>query len=201
MTSRRTASASVAHPSAGERVLAWILDAVVAYVFAELIHEQVTALLGVVGYGAAGITGSPDDAYTWVQRHYLVNTLIFAGASLLLVGAFFVSFLRVLKASPGQRLVGLLSVESESGSRLATSAAILRFAAVLGPLTVVAATPPPISLYPDPLGRVDWTALVSVAVRVGAAAWYLFLVISVLRSPNGRGFHDLATRSAVVRRI
>jgi hypothetical protein len=45
---------------------------------------------------------------------------------------------------------------------------------------------------------IGWVYVLPWVVRLAAMAWFAFLVVTVRNDPEGRGFHDLASRSLVV---
>ena len=113
-----------------------------------------------------------------------------------------VAFLRTLRATPGQQLVGLLTVTSESGLALPLPRAAGRAVLCFGPWIAILVVPQYLGsqfvvTYPE--GQFAWMDALPWLVRIGAVVWYFGLAMTA-RSADGRGFHDLASRSVVVDR-
>ena len=52
----------------------------------------------------------------------------------------------------------------------------------------------------DPFGGQDWFKPATGVLLVFPLVWYALLAVTILRDPRGRGWHDRAAGSVVVRR-
>jgi hypothetical protein len=115
---------------------------------------------------------------------------IFAGvASAAVNGVYFVLSWRLMRGSPGQRVLGLYVGETESGQALSWSSAALRWLVLtLGPLVAL------VYVIPWP----GWM-VASLALGVLVLLWQVILLISVSSNARRQGLHDRWAGSLVVR--
>jgi len=176
------------------RFLAWLIDlALISFVWGainQLISPGYSLLFNDLG-------SQTDGPIIYLWRILAVGVV-----ELALILTLEVVFLRTLRATPGQRLVGLLTVTSESGLGLPWPRAVGRAVLCFGPWIAILIVPSGLGAQLDVLyteGQFAWVDTLPLQVRVVAVVWYIGLAIST-RSPDSRGFHDLASRSVVVRR-
>jgi hypothetical protein len=175
------------------RVLAWLVDlAGISFVLGAISQFIVPGYDFL--FNDLGSTTDGPIMYVW-------RVLGIGGVELALVIGLEVAFLRAVGATPGQRLVGLLTVTSESGSILPWSRALGRAALLFGPWIAVLVVPATLGAQLDVIdeaGQFGWVIALPWIVRVVSIVLYVALATSVMRAPDGRGFHDLASRSVVV---
>ncbi len=107
---------------------------------------------------------------------------------------------RVYRASPGQMVLGLFTLDAARGSALSKRRAFVRWALLLLPALIMSSA--------DAIGYVGHFAIatkVDQAVFQGMAVllpfmWFVILTITILLNGQGRGLHDRLATSIVVRR-
>ena len=181
---------ALGHAEFAPRVLAWFIDLAAISILHGIVSQEI------VGPGfyflLNGLASQTDSPLVLIWQIIVVGAIEVAAIVLLLVG-----FLRTLRATPGQRLVGLLTVTSGAGQRLPWLQAVGRCLMLYGPWVAILALPP---FFASGLAsEYDWVITMPWAIRVAALLWYVALAVTS-RAPGGRGFHDLASRSVVVRR-
>ena len=179
------------------RVLAWLIDIAALWVAYTFVNFDAAGVVYRLVFGSDGLLGSQTDsvlAYLWQVAAF--------GVVVGLIGLFLMALsLRTLMGTPGQTILGLLAADSETGMHLRWPQAIGRSAMLYGPWLAALALPTylgdqiaPFALSAD----IGWIYVLPWAVRVAATAWFAFLLVTVRNDPEGRGFHDLASRSVVV---
>jgi uncharacterized RDD family membrane protein YckC len=107
---------------------------------------------------------------------------------------------RVYRASPGQMVLGLFTLDATRGAALSKRRAFVRWAFLFLPALIMSSA--------DAIGYVGFYAIapkVEQAVFSGMAVllpfiWFVILTITILLNRQGRGLHDRLARSIVVRR-
>jgi uncharacterized RDD family membrane protein YckC len=176
------------------RFLAWLIDL-----------AGITFMLGAIGQFVGppvsfvfNDLGSQTDGPSSVVWRVLALGVF----ELAVILATEVVFLRTINATPGQRLVGLRTIASESELGLPWPGALGRAALLFGPwiATLVLPTSFSVQLHVfDEAGEFAWAFALPGVAQIVAVVLYVALAVSVMRAPDGRGFHDLASRSVVVR--
>jgi uncharacterized RDD family membrane protein YckC len=177
------------------RVLAWIIDLAGLRILFLVASEEVFVGAFQLLSGSDVLSSQTDSVGVGLLRQLAVGGVI----GLVAIGAMSAS-LRILGATPGQRLVGLLTLDSE-GRDLEWSQAVGRSLMLYGPFVAMLIVPAQFAAFiPSFMPDEDmaWAHLVPWVVRAGAIAWYLFLFTTTRNDEDGRGFHDLASRSIVV---
>ncbi len=112
----------------------------------------------------------------------------------------YVFLYRVYRASPGQMVMGLFTLEVAGGTALSKGRAFVRWVVLLLPALIMSSG--------DAIGYLGHFAVqtkIDQAVFQGMAVllpfiWFVILTITILLNRNGRGLHDRLARSVVVRR-
>jgi uncharacterized RDD family membrane protein YckC len=104
-----------------------------------------------------------------------------------------------LRATPGQRAMGLITVDAGTGKTLLPGQALARYLVLFAPVLVgldislwfslVQFTPPDLN---------DPSSLTGLLVPAATLGWYAWLASSSWNDPRGRGVHDRIARSVVV---
>jgi uncharacterized RDD family membrane protein YckC len=178
--SRRPPNTGVSYAEFPLRAAAFVLDAVMATFFVQLMSQAV---------GLAVLWLSRD-----LERGYDDVGLILVFGSLALT-ATAIYFWRVFRATPGQMLLGLFVVRPTTGDRLGRVSATARWLLLYAPLTAVFSY----SWLSSVFDTMDPLQLGSITL-FGPMAWYVILAFSVLVDRRGRGLHDRLAGSVVVRR-
>jgi uncharacterized RDD family membrane protein YckC len=175
------------------RVLAWLID-LAGISFGLLAIGQFVGPGYNILFNGLGLQTDSPIVLVW-------RVLAIGAVELGMILAVEVAFLRTIGATPGQRLVGLRTVASESELSLPWPRAVGRAALLFGPWIAVLVVPATLGVQLDVMdeaGKYAWVDVLPALLRVVAVGWYLVLALSVVRAPDGRGFHDLASRSVVV---
>jgi uncharacterized RDD family membrane protein YckC len=90
------------------------------------------------------------------------------------------------RASPGQRLLGLMTVNEADGAALTWSGATVRFAYLFGPIVVYS------------LISASQLGILSFLVALLMIGYYVYLIYSAATDPRKQGFHDKQTGTLVV---
>jgi uncharacterized RDD family membrane protein YckC len=147
-------SSALAPASIGARVIAYIIDAII---------------LGIVGILVVGVIVGDTTIVGSVTR-----AIIFAVLGFLYFGYTWTAW----RASPGQRLLGLMTVNAADGAALTWSQATMRWAFLFGPSILQ-------SLFSNQLGG-GLGAIVGLIVL----AYYIYLLYTAATDARRQGFHD-----------
>ena len=89
-----------------------------------------------------------------------------------------------MRASPGQKVLGLETVNAADGATLTQNQAIRRWAFLFGPTA---------------LGEI--VPILGIIILLAAFFYMLYLLYSVTQSPKRQGFHDVQAGTVVVKRV
>jgi uncharacterized RDD family membrane protein YckC len=161
-------------PAAGI-VYAGFVVRLVAYILDGILLAIVESILGAIVVGASLTSGT-------LGYGSLVGLAVI---NLVLSGAYFIYTWTRMRASPGDRLLGLMVLNSADGSALTVNQAALRWVLLAGPGALAT-----LGSYGFGVG-----ALISLLVL----AWYIYLAWSTATDPKRQGFHDKYVNSVVVK--
>lgn len=157
----------VAYAGLGPRVVAIIIDVIiVGFIYAVLV--AVLAALG--GWGA-----------------FLIGGLIYVALS---IGYFVYTWTRQ-RATVGQRILGLETVNAADGATLTQNQAVRRWAFLLGPGSLA-------QVFGYAGGAV--VGVFGLVIALLALAYEVYLLYSASQSPTRQGFHDVQAGTFVVKR-
>jgi uncharacterized RDD family membrane protein YckC len=159
MTVQATTSA-LAPAAVATRVIAYIIDAII---------------LGIGGLVIVGIIIGDTS-----MVGLIVKAVIYAALGFLYFGYTWTAW----RATPGQRILGLMTVDATSGAALTWNQAVMRWAFLFGPSVLN-------SLFPVGGGL---GALVSLVIL----AYYIYLLYTTATDPRKQGFHDKQANSLVI---
>lgn len=163
MTVQATSSA-LAPAAVTTRVIAFIIDAIIL--------GLCSALLSVI-IGDTTIVGG------------IMRAIIYAALGFLYFGYTWTTW----RASPGQRILGLMTVHDADGAALTWNQAITRWAYLFGPSILN-------SLFGNQIGG-GLGALVSLVVL----AYYIYLLYTAATDARKQGLHDKQSTSLVITKI
>ncbi|HXG40391.1 MAG TPA: RDD family protein [Candidatus Limnocylindrales bacterium] len=164
----------VAYADLVPRVVAFIIDAIIlGFGYAIVWTVFLTTIFFAGGFGGllVGI---------------LVSGLVFILAS----AAYFVYTWTRLRASPGQRVLGLETVNATDGATLTQDQAIRRWLYLFGPSALATI----LSVAGPALGAI------STLVSLAALGYAIYLLYTASQDPKRQGFHDKQANTVVVRR-
>jgi uncharacterized RDD family membrane protein YckC len=159
----QTASAALAPATVTTRVIAYIIDAII---------------LGICGIFILGLLITDVTVVGSVAR-----AIIYAILGFLYFGYTWTAW----RASPGQRILGLMTVNAADGAALTWNQATMRWAYLFGPSVLN-------SLFPNAAGL---GALVGLVVL----GYYIYLLYTAANDPRKQGFHDKQSQSLVITKI
>jgi uncharacterized RDD family membrane protein YckC len=160
-------AAGIVYAGFGVRLVAYILDGILLAI--------VESILGAIVVGASLTSGTLGYG----------SLVALAVINLVLSGAYFIYTWTRMRASPGDRLLGLMVLNSADGSALTVNQAALRWVLLAGPGALAT-----LGSYGFGVG-----ALISLLVL----AWYIYLAWSTATDPKRQGFHDKYVNSVVVK--
>jgi uncharacterized RDD family membrane protein YckC len=159
MTVQATTSA-LAPAAVATRVIAYIIDAII---------------LGICGLVLVGIIIGDTSVVGLIAK-----AIIYAVLGFLYFGYTWTAW----RATPGQRILGLMTVDATSGGAMTWNQAMLRWAFLFGPSVLN-------SLFPVGGGL---GALVSLVIL----AYYIYLLYTTATDPRKQGLHDKQANSLVI---
>ena len=161
MTVQATSSA-LAPAAVATRVIAFIIDAIILGLCSAVIGAIIgdTSIVGGITRAIIyGVLGFVYFGYTWTAW----------------------------RASPGQRILGLMTVNEADGAALTWNQATMRWAFLFGPSVLN-------SIFPVGGGL---GAIVSLVIL----AYYIYLLYTAATDPRKQGFHDKQATSLVITKI
>jgi uncharacterized RDD family membrane protein YckC len=155
-------SSALAPAAVATRVIAFIIDGIILGICSAVIGAIVldtTIVGGITRAIIYGVLGFLYFGYSWTAW----------------------------RASPGQRILGLMTVNATDGSALTWNQATMRWAFLFGPSVLN-------SLFPVGGGL---GALVGLVIL----AYYIYLLYSAATDPKKQGLHDKQANSLVITKI
>jgi uncharacterized RDD family membrane protein YckC len=167
-------AAGIAYADLGIRIGAYIIDVVILVLVALLVNTILIAILigsiFTVGTGAAVIGG-----------------LIILAINVLLGAIYFIYTWTTMKASPGQRMLGLMTVNEADGAALSQNQAITRYLVMFAPGYIAA-------LASNVIGGV-----IGLILSLAGLGWTIYLIYTTANDPKRQGYHDKMAKSVVVK--
>ena len=162
------------------RVVAYIIDSIILGIAIAL----VAIILGSIAFGIAVGGGFVIS---------IIIVVVIAIIALLGSAFYFVYFWQTLRASPGQKILNLETVNAADGATLTREQAIRRWAFLFGPQVVA-------SVFQFS-GSVS-NALGALGSLLGLLAFLyaIYLLYTVTQNPKRQGFHDVQASTVVVKR-
>jgi uncharacterized RDD family membrane protein YckC len=155
-------SSALAPAAVATRVIAFIIDGIILGICSAVIGAIIgdtTIVGGITRAIIYGVLGFVYFGYTWTAW----------------------------RASPGQRILGLMTVNAADGAPLTWNQATMRWAFLFGPSVLN-------SLFPIGGGL---GAIVSLVIL----AYYIYLLYTAATDPRKQGFHDKQATSLVITKI
>jgi uncharacterized RDD family membrane protein YckC len=154
----------VAYADLVTRIIAMFIDGFILWI----VFAILTAIVGIAALasGTALLIG-------------LVIGLIWAAGT----AVYYVYTWTTMRASPGQKVLGLETVNAADGATLTQQQAIRRWAFLWGPFA---------------LGEI--IPILGLLILLAAFVYALYLLYTVSQSPKRQGFHDLQAGTVVVKR-
>ncbi len=171
----------VAYAETTMRVVAYIIDIIILWIAIAL----VAIILGSIAFGVVVGGGFAIG---------VIIAVVIAIIALLGSAFYFVYFWQALRASPGQKMIGLETVNAADGATLTRDQAVRRWAFLYGPTTVAGVFQ---------FAGVTSSTLGSLGSLLGLLAFLyaIYLLYTVTQSPKRQGFHDVQASTVVVKRL
>ncbi len=160
-------AAGIAYAGFGARLVAYIVDGILLGI--------VETILGSLILGASLATGTLNYGLL----------LVLALIDLALSAAYFIYTWTRMRASPGDRLFGLMVLNAADGSPLTTNQAAMRWLLLAGPGALAT------------LGT--FGAGIGILISLLVFLWYIYLAWTTATDPKRQGFHDKYVSSVVVK--
>jgi uncharacterized RDD family membrane protein YckC len=174
-----TSSTTVAGPAGmvysdvPTRIFAYIIDAIIMAVAFGILYGIFLSLFIGSALGGLGFM-----SFVW----FVVLVLIYAAGSAI----YFIYTWTKMRGSPGQRVLGLETLNAADGAVLTQPQAIRRWLFMFGPFVLAQAA----SLMLGGLGMI---------VSLALFAYGIYLLYSTANSPTRQGFHDVQASTVVVK--
>jgi uncharacterized RDD family membrane protein YckC len=164
----------IAYADLGIRIGAYIIDLVILVIVGIIVNLFLAAIL----IGALFATGGGGA---------VIVGLVILVVNVLLAGAYFVYTWTTMKASPGQRMLGLMTVSEADGSALSQNQAIMRYLVMFAPGYIG-------SLASNVVG-----GFIGLLLSLVGLGWTIYLIYTTANDPKRQGFHDKYVKSVVVK--
>ena len=165
-------TAGIAYADLPIRIGAYLIDGVILGIGIVIVY---TILASVLLFGGAGL---------------LVFALIAGLISLAASAVYFVYTWTTMKASPGQRMLGLMTVNEADGSALTQNQAITRWAVLSGPWIIGFV-----------FNQVYSYSIFGLLVSLAGLGWTVYLLYTTANDPKRQGFHDKYAKTVVVKPV
>jgi uncharacterized RDD family membrane protein YckC len=167
-------AAGIVYADLMSRVVAYIIDVV---------------LLVIVGFvvNLVLLTTFIAAVFTTGSALFLLLSVVVLVIDVLLAGIYFIYTWTNLKASPGQRILGMMTVQEADGSALTFNQALARFVIMFAPGYVGSLAS---SVIGGPLG---------ILLSLVGLGWTLYLIYTTANDPKRQGFHDHYAKSVVIK--
>jgi uncharacterized RDD family membrane protein YckC len=169
-------AAGIAYADLTNRIIAFIIDGVILVIVGFVVNLVLltTFIAAIVTTGSA---------------LFLLLSVVVLVVDVLLAGIYFVYTWTNMKASPGQRILGMMTVNEADGAALTFNQALARFVIMFAPGYVA-------SLASNVIGGVLGLILSFVGL-----AWTIYLIYTTANDPKRQGFHDHYASSVVVKPV
>jgi uncharacterized RDD family membrane protein YckC len=166
-------AAGIAYADLGIRIGAYVIDIVILFIGVFIVN----AILLSFAFFGAGFGG------------LLVIALLAGVINLAISAVYFIYTWTTMKASPGQRMLGLMTVSEIDGAALTQNAAIMRWLILAAPGIVGV-------VFSQAMGYGNFLGLL---VSLAGLGWTIYLLYTTANDPKRQGFHDKYVKSVVVK--
>ncbi len=175
----------IAYAELGIRIGAYIIDAVIL----TAAYFVVYAIIGAAMFGSLFTVGFG-----------LIFIIVIVLAAVYLVGSavYFVYTWTTMRASLGQKMLGLETVNAGNGATLTQPQAIKRWAFLFGPQAVVTVLQLGSGWFVYTFGA---AGILSLLLSLASLAYVIYLLYTVSQSGKRQGFHDVQAGTVVIKRL
>lgn len=167
-------AAGIVYADLTNRIIAYIIDVVILVIVGFVVNLVLltTFIAAIVTTGSA---------------LFLLLSVVVLVIDVLLAGIYFVYTWTNMKASPGQRILGMMTVQEADGSALTFNQALARFVIMFAPGYVASLAS---NVVPGILGLI---------LSFVGLAWTIYLIYTTANDPKRQGFHDHYAKSVVIK--
>ena len=175
----------IAYADLGMRIGAYVIDAIGLSV----VYFVVAAILSGVLLGSLFTVG--------IAMLFIVVVIL---GALYLVGSavYFVYTWTTMRASLGQKMLGLETVNAGNGATLTQQQAIRRWAFLFGPQAIVTVLQIGSSWFVYAFGLMG---VISLLLSLAGLAYTIYLLYTTSQSSKRQGFHDVQAGTVVIKRV
>ncbi len=167
----------VAYSDLVTRIIAYIIDAILLSI--------VFWVVGIAILGGLLLTGGVAGA---IIGFLVLGVLYLAGSAI-----YFIYTWTTMRASPGQKVLNLETVNAADGATLTRDQAIRRWAFLFGPSALG-------TVANFALGGTS-IAILGTLVSLATLVYTIYLLYSASQSPKRQGFHDVQAGTVVIKRM
>jgi len=167
-------AAGIVYADLMSRIVAYIIDVVLLVIVGFVVNLVLltTFIAAIVTTGSA---------------LFLLLSVVVLVVDVLLAGIYFIYTWTNLKASPGQRILGMMTVQEADGSALTFNQALARFVIMFAPGYIGGLAS---SVIGGPLG---------ILLSLVGFGWTIFLIYTTANDARRQGFHDHYASSVVIK--
>jgi uncharacterized RDD family membrane protein YckC len=167
-------AAGIVYADLTNRIIAYIIDVIILVIVGFVVNLVLLATI----VAAIVSTGSPL---------FILFGVVVLVIDVLLAGIYFIYTWTNMKASPGQRMLGMMTVNEADGGVLTFNQALARFVIMFAPGYVASLAS---TIIPGILGLL---------LSFVGLAWTVYLVYTTANDPKRQGFHDHYAHSVVIK--
>jgi uncharacterized RDD family membrane protein YckC len=175
----------IAYADLGIRIGAYIIDAVILsiayFVVMSILGAFFVTSLFTIGFGLLAIL-------------VIILGVVYLGGS----AVYFVYTWTTMRASPGQKMLGLETVNAGNGATLTRPQAIRRWAFLFGVQAIVTVLQLGSGWFVYAFGTMG---ILSMLLSLAGLAYTLYLLYTTSQSSKRQGFHDIQAGSVVIKRV
>ncbi|MDA8238142.1 MAG: RDD family protein [Chloroflexi bacterium] len=178
ITSQQTIAgpAGLVYADIPSRIFAYIIDAIILGVAFGIVYAVLAGIL----WSSILIGGFGFVAFVWL----VVLLVVYAAGS----AVYFIYTWTRMRGSPGQRVLGLETLNAADGAVLTQPQAIRRWLFLFGPFVLA-----------QVFAMTGWIGILGSLLSFVGLAWAIYLLYTTANSPSRQGFHDVQASTVVVK--
>jgi uncharacterized RDD family membrane protein YckC len=170
-------TAGIAYADLGIRIGAFVIDYIIVIIVAFLLDVILAAILFASLFSGSTVV-------------FVIGAFLVVAINLALGLIYFVYTWTTMKASPGQRMLGLMTVNEADGNALTQNQAITRYLVMVAPIFLAGMA-----------SNVFRGGLIGLLLSVAGLAWTIFLIYTTANDSKRQGYHDKMAKSVVVKPV
>jgi uncharacterized RDD family membrane protein YckC len=175
-----TGTAGYYYADVPNRAIAYIIDVIILAIIGFIVGIVLGSIIGPTATFNPG-AARPEDAVTVNTGAALISTIV----GTVVNGIYFIGSWIYMRATPGQKVLGMQVGNETDGATLTMNQALIRWVLLGAPFGVAQAL----------------VGISGLAVLIGVAAiiWVIVLLVTTAQSPTKQGLHDRYAHSVVVK--